>query len=459
MKNSATPAAGGRPELPVSPVTPGYQPPRARPRLRRHAVAGSIVAAYLLAAAAAVLARPGLGVPVWLALHLLLLGAATNAVFVWSWHFAEALLHARPAPDRRGYLRLAVLNAGILAVLAGVPSGLGAVAAAGAAAVTAAVAWHVAGLAGLVRGSALAGRLRPVVWYYLAGGAALAAGAALGGVLATGAVRPAGLDTAVRLAHAHLNLLGWLGLAIIGTGFMLWPAVLRTRMPGDAPAWARRVLAVTAGGLLLTVAALLATPAVAAARWLAVAGMAAYGAGVAGSLVPAVAEMRARPPRSAAAWALLAGHGWLLAGIAADAAGLAAGLGQADGVLGGALVPMLALGVVAQILTGALTFLLPVVAGGGPAGNRRLTRILEWGWPARAVLANAGVLLLAVSPGGPARLAGWAMVLAGLGPFPVLAAVALLASRRARPHPGQPHPGQPEPGQPQSGQPQPGRPG
>ncbi len=431
MKNDAPPDTGGRPELPASPA---YRP-RAGLRLRRHVIAGGIITAYLLAAAAAIIGRPALGLPVWLALHLLVLGAATNAVFVWSWHFAEALLHARPAPERRGYLRLALLNVGIVAVLTGVPAGLHAVVWAGAAVVIAAVGWQVAGLAALAHGSALAGRLRPVIWYYLAGGTALAAGAALGGVLASGVIRRPGLDTAVRLAHAHLNLLGWLGLAIIGTGFMLWPAVLRTRMPASAPAWARRVLAVTTGGLLLTVAGLLLAAYAPAARWLAVAGMAAYGAGVAGSLVPAVAELRVRPPRSAAAWALLAGHAWLLAAIASDIAGLAAGLDQADSVLGGVLVPLLALGVAAQILTGALTFLLPVVAGGGPAGNRRLTRILETGWPVRAVLANAGVLLLAVSAGGPARIAGWAAVLAGFGPFPVLAVAALLAARQARSRP------------------------
>jgi hypothetical protein len=38
---------------------------------------------------------------------------------------------------------------------------------------------------------------------------------------------------AARLAHAHLNVLGWVGLAVVGTQFTLWPTVLRTRMvPG-----------------------------------------------------------------------------------------------------------------------------------------------------------------------------------------------------------------------------------
>lgn len=410
----------------------GKYPGDHRPRLRRHTIAAGIVASYLLAAVVAAIAHGGWGLPLWLALHLLVLGAATNAVFVWSWHFAEALLHARPASARPGYLRLAVLNAGIAAVLAGVSTSVDGLAVAGAALVIVAVSWLVAGLARLAHGSVLPGRLREVVWYYLAAGVALALGAALGGVLATDVVRSQRLDAAFRLTHAHLNLLGWLGLAILGTEFMLWPAVLRTRMAGDAPMWARRVLVVTVSGLAVTAVGLLSTAEVMAARWVAVAGMLVYGAGVAGSLVPAVREMRARPPRSAAAWALVAGNAWLLAGVLTDAVALAAGPGHADRMLTGSLIPVLALGVVAQILTGALTFLLPVVAGGGPAGNRRLTEVLERGWPARAAATNAGVLLLALPAAGPVRLAGWLLVLAGLGPFPFLVAAALSHRPRQR---------------------------
>ena len=166
------------------------------------------------------------------------------------------------------------------------------------------------------------------------------------------------------------------------------------------------------------------------AHWLAAAGMTAYAAGAMWALVPAVREMRARPPRSAPAWALLAGSGWLLAASAADAAGLAAGAGSAGRVLDHLLVPVVGAGVVGQILTGALTFLLPVTVGGGPAGNRRLTAILETGWRSRAVLGNAGVLALAVLPAhGAWRTASWAAVLTGFGSFPLLMAAALATAR------------------------------
>jgi nitrite reductase (NO-forming) len=403
-----------------------------RPRIVWHAVAGAVVAAYLLAAAVVVAAHAVMPVPEWLALHLLVLGAATNAVFVWSRFFAQALLHARPGSERPAYLRIGVLNIGVVAVLSGITGGLAPLAVAGAALVVGAVIAHAASLLAMARSSPLAGPLAVVAWYYVAAGAALAVGGALGGMLAAGSVRSPRLDAALVLAHAQVNLLGWLGLAIIGTQFMLWPMVLRTRMSDDAPRVARCVLMLTAGGLAVTAAALLASPFLASTHWLAATGMAAYLAGTMASLVPAAREMRVRPPHTAAAWALLAGNAWLAAALAADTAGLAAGLSPAGQVLDRLLIPVLGVGVVGQILTGALTFLLPVTVGGGPAGNRRLTAILERGWRTRAILGNGGVVALVTLPGGGwARTAAWAAILAGFGTFPVLASAALTAARAA----------------------------
>jgi nitrite reductase (NO-forming) len=396
-----------------------------------------VVAAYLLAAAVVVAAHRLVPVPQWLALHLLVLGAATNAVFVWSRFFAEALLHARPGSARPAVARLVILNTGVAAVLAGVSGGLAPLAVAGAVLVVSAVLAHAASLLAMTRSSPLAGPLAIVAWYYIAAGAALAVGGTLGAVLAADSPRSPAVDTALVLAHAQVNLLGWLGLAIIGTQFTLWPMVLRTRISGDAPRAARHVLGLAAGGLAVTVAALLASPYLGGARWLAAAGMAAYLAGAAASLGPAAREMRAKPPRTAPAWALLAGNAWLIAALAADTVALAAGLHEADRMLERLLIPVLGVGVVAQVLAGALTFLLPVTVGGGPAGNRRLTSILEHGWRLRALLGNAGVAALVALPGGWPRIIAWAAVLAGFGTFPLLAGAALAAghARKNRPAP------------------------
>jgi nitrite reductase (NO-forming) len=233
---------------------------RRRTRIAWHRAAGALVAGYLLAAAVVVVAHRLVPVPQWLALHLLGLGAATNAVVVWSRFFTQALLHARTGSERPAQLRLGLLNAGVITVLAGVAGHAGLVAAAGAAVVVAVIIAHTVSLLAMARSSPMAGPLAVVAWYYLAAGAALAAGGTVGGLLAAGWVRSPRLAGALTLAHAQLNLFGWVGLAVIGTQFMLWPMVLRTRMSDAAPRLARPVLMMTAGGLAVTAGAPVCAP-------------------------------------------------------------------------------------------------------------------------------------------------------------------------------------------------------
>lgn len=409
---------------------PGNERGSQQPRIARHMTAGALVAGYLLAAAVVVVAHQLVPVPEWLALHLLVLGAATNAVLVWSRFFAQAVLHARNQSERPAQVRLGLLNAGVISVLAGVAGQASLLAAAGAGVVVAVVIWHTASLVAMVRSSPLAGPLAIVTWYYVAAGAALAVGGTLGGVLAGGWAGSPRLARAITLAHAQLNLLGWLGLAFIGTQFMLWPMVLRTRMSDATPRAASRVFLLTAGGLAVTAGALLCTPWFGGARWIAAAGMAAYLAGVVVSALPALGRMRARPPRTAPACGLLAGYAWLAIALAADAAGLAAGPREADQLLGRLLIPVLGVGVIAQVLASALTYLLPVTIGGGPAGNRRVAGILERSWRIRAVMGNLGVLALLTLPAGWPEIVAWAAILAGFGTFPLLAIAALAAVHR-----------------------------
>jgi nitrite reductase (NO-forming) len=416
------PAPAGR-RLPTMKAT------GASPRRRRHTVAAILVAGYL-AAGVAVITHSLLAMPEWLALHLLVLGAASNAVLVYSRHFAQALLHVRPGPEWPASARLAMFNLGALAVLLGMSLRQPWLVVAGAALVVAAIIGHTVSLIAMARAASLSGRLRDVTWYYVAAGTCLVIGGTLGGLLAGGAVRSARWEQAVRLAHAHLNLLGWLGLVVIGTQFMLWPAVLRTRMADTAPRTARRVLAITTTGLAVAVTGALLTGLVGSAHWLAAAGMAGYAAGVANALLPAVREMRAKPPRSGAPVALLAGNGWLLAALTVDVVALALGDTTADDLLGRLLVPMLGIGVITQILTGALTFLIPVTVGGGPTGNRRLTQVLEYAWLPRALLGNLGVLLLVLPISGQPRVLAWVLVLVGFGSYPALVTAALLAARQ-----------------------------
>jgi nitrite reductase (NO-forming) len=361
----------------------------------------------------------------WLALHLVLLGAATNAIVVWSEHFAAALLRTAPVGERAATVRALALNLGIVAVLAGVPTGRTALAAAGAGLAGVVVLVHALTLAFRITG-ALPSRLSGTVWYYVAAAAALLAGMGLGLWLAGGVAGSADEYLALRLAHVHLNVLGWVGLAVVGTQFTLWPTVLRTQLvPGLEAAVRRSLPPLTAGVVIAAVGLALQQ------RSLALAGLAAYAAGLALALVPFVRTARRRPPRTAAAWMLGAGMAWLVVAVLADLGVLAASarVADLDGRLA-RLVPAVAAGFALQTLTGALTYLLPVVFGRGAAGNRRLTGILEWGWPARVAAANLGVVVL-VAGWGPA--VGWWLAALGLGSFVPLAVAALVAARSIRP--------------------------
>jgi nitrite reductase (NO-forming) len=397
-----------------------------RGRSRRHVVGTAIVVVWLLAAGVVLLAGRRIAESGWLALHLVLLGAVTNAIVEWSEHFAAALLHARPTADRVVWARSAVLNLAVVAVLAGVHGSRPGVVAGGAGLLGVVMVVQAVVLASwLRRGLGARGQLGDTIWFYLAGSGALLAGAGLGVMMSGAAGRPDAYR-ALRLAHAHLNVLGWIGLAVIGTLFTLWPTVLRTRMVPGLSAAARWAFVLCVGGLAATAAGLLAQN-----RGVALVGLLGYLAGLGGALVPFVATARRRPPHSGAAWTLAAGFSWLVVAVAADLAWLVG----ADRVVDldrqlGQLVPAVSVGFGLQMVTGALSFLLPAMLGHGARGNRRLTRLLELGWPARVTALNLGVALRTFGPSaGWAMLVGWWLIALGVGSFLLLAIAAMVPAR------------------------------
>jgi hypothetical protein len=143
-------------------------------RGRRHLLVAGFVLAYLGAGAVVLAMGDRVAGGGWLALHLALLGAATNAIVVWSEHFAAALLRAPPAGGRIAATRALALNLGILAVLGGVHGGRTALAAAGACLAGVVVLGHALMLVTRI-GRSLPSRLGGTVWFYLAAAAALQA--------------------------------------------------------------------------------------------------------------------------------------------------------------------------------------------------------------------------------------------------------------------------------------------
>ncbi|RBY84935.1 multicopper oxidase domain-containing protein [Blastococcus sp. TF02A-30] len=382
---------------------------------------------WLLAIGVVALAHPVVPAPRWLLIHLLLLGAVSHAILVWSRHFADALLRtpARPGDRTSQSRRLLLLNGGALLVMAGVSLAVWPLTVAGATTVAGAVVWHGAVLAGQLRRS-LPGRFRSTVRYYLAAAALLPVGAVLGTLLARGLAGP-WHDRAV-LAHAVVNVLGWMGLTVVGTLVTLWPTLLRTRIAEDAERSARRALPVLVGALLLTAAGALTAP-----QWVAGLGLAAYVGGLALVAGALVSTARSRPPSSYPAWSVAAGLLWLTGCLVA--ASLSVGLADTWLEAGERfrwLTPFLATGFGAQVLLGALSYLIPVALGGGAVPVRAANEGLDRGGALRIAVVNAGLLVCVLPVPSVVRVLASMLVLGGLAAFVPLLLLAIRASRRAK---------------------------
>jgi nitrite reductase (NO-forming) len=415
VQTSAGPSIPVGPPRDARPAPPTGQGPRRTWHLRANAVVLVYVA---LAVAALALQGSALPVPRWLAVHLLLLGAVTNAIVTWTEHFAVALLRATAPPRRMSAGRLVALNVAIVGVLVGVAADLRLVTMVAATLLAVVVIVHLGALVRISR-HALQGRFAGTIAFYVVAGLALAAGIALGTVVSVADLSHP-VHEQLHAAHVHANVLGWIGVTVLGTLFTLWPTVLRTRMVDDVMRTARVCLALATAGLTATVVGL--------ATWVrpvALAGLVLYAAGVAVALQPFVLTWRRKAPREAASWSMAAATGWLAVGVVADV-GLLATAPDVSGYVDrlDALVPALAAGFALQMLLGALAYLLPVVLGGGPTVVRASIGRLSPGWVWRLVVLNVGVLAVWVSSavGAPTivQVAAWALVVVPVLAFLVL---------------------------------------
>jgi nitrite reductase (NO-forming) len=385
------------------------------------------VVLWLLAVAVVALAHPLVPAPRWLMIHLLLLGAVTHSILVWSRHFADALLHTPTrAGDRRVQsTRLLLLNVGVVVVLAGVLGDAWPVAAVGATGVGTAVVWHGAALLQQLR-RALPSRFGATVRYYVTAAALLPVGLVLGTLLARGLGDPR--HEQVLVAHVAVNVLGWMGLTVVGTLFTLWPTLLRTRIASGAEQAARRALPVLTVSVLV-----IASAALAGLMPLVAAGLVGYLAGLAVLAGPFVEAARTRPPSSYPTWSVLTGVLWLVGVLAFLVAGFATApsWSAADDRFS-AVTPALAAGFGAQVLLGALSYLIPVVLGGGPTPVRAANAALARGGALRVTLVNAGLLVSVPPVPSLVRVFASVLVLVGLASFLPLMFLGMRASRRAR---------------------------
>lgn len=411
--------------------------PRRRPRTDRMTTVWLVAAVAV--AALAVVARGVLPQALWTTIHVVTLGVLTNAILNWSWYFAKALLHLPPDDKRAGRdaarraIAFNVVLVGLVASMWTASVG-GTVVFAGA--IGAVIGWHGLAMLRAARGR-FASRFAVVVRYYVVASAFLVLGCVLAGFLTVAmfdAHAPAWLLDArddLTLAHAVVNVGGWVGLSISGTIVTLGPTMLRTKLEPGAVARSLRALPVLAGGI--AVAGLAAS-----LGWLPGVGIGllAFAAGFAdGVAVPLVRAARAAGVRGFPPLTMASGLGWTvlcLVAVAVNAFG--AGDGAALRVADLPWLALLGAGGVGQVFVGALSYLMPVVIGGGPDVMRRGMAVLETAAPVRVALRNVAVALLAVTTvgGSAVRPLLWALVVACFVADVVLFARSGAAQGRAR---------------------------
>lgn len=320
------------------------------------------------------------GAPRAAALHALLAFGAMPLMWAAILHFVPVL--TRSGPPAAAIARLPVLaaiaGAGIVAALAlgernaivplAVLAGVGA---------TALLAWTRR------RSTTSLGGAHPGAHWYAAALAMLVLGLAAAVAMA---VRPDHLPAAYR-AHVHLNLLGWIGLTVLGTLPVLLPTALGAGDPG-IPRRLRRALPWAIGGVLLVAAgATLRDPWSSSLGTLALLGV--LGLHAKSWRQSFALSRRARGPARS-----------LVAGAAGLALVLAAGIAHGFGALEGArLLPAFATGFLLPTVLGALAQLLPVWSRPGPETPARIAH-------AEALARFAGARGLLAASSGPLWLLG-----------------------------------------------------
>lgn len=373
--------------------------------------ANIVVLGWLAVAVALLVAHNVLAHPVWLPVHALLLGAATNAIVIWSGHFTTTLCRVPDPPQWHLVAKLSLLNLAVIATLAGVAFDAAALTGLGGTAVAGVAVAHGAELIAMKK-SALSARFDYLVGFYLAAVAALLAGSAAGAAMAFGVAR---WYARLWTTHVHVMLYGWIGLTVVGTLFTLWPTTIREKISERSFAMAKRALPTLAVGLSVAVAGLLTD-----SWWLTAAGLLGYAAGVGLSIA---GLWPGRSFTGPAAWMLVGATAWLGVAVMIETIRLIAARSTdvLPAFVENALLPLLAVGFVAQILLGALSQLLPILVANGPPVRKAVIGYLDQGWQARVCAINIAVPLVAGPWRAPLPLIGWVLAAVAVAGFVLLA--------------------------------------
>jgi nitrite reductase (NO-forming) len=423
----------GTPPMGTPPIGPRPTAPRpassgGMPRRLWYGLLNGLILAWFSAGVVIMVVQGGVPASEWLMVHVTLLGAASTAIIVWSQHFADTLLRRSSTGGRVGLgIRVGLHTIGAVAVMIGMIVVLWpAILIGGALVIAAAIAQAVS--LGRQLKSALPSRFAPLVRYYIVAALFLVIGVAIGVLMAnTDAVGAA--HERLQLAHIGFNLAGWVGLTVVGTVVLLWPTVLHARILPTADAAARRALPMLAMGVLLVGLACLI-----GLRLGVAAGLALYLGGLALVGIELVRQARRTPPRTYAGFSMGMALAWFAGSVLALAIAIAVVPGWAgvSAAVAALLLPFV-VGFVAQLVGAALSYLLPVVMGGGPVGTRCMNYELDRFGVFRVIVVNTGLLVLLLPLPAPVRIAVATLIVACLVAVIPLAIRAIIAARHARP--------------------------
>lgn len=361
MEITQPPAKGPRPQ----------RPHRRTTQIKRNAVVVAwIFTALVLLAGKYAQLWPNLDA--WAPLHAALLGALGSAITIWSAHFADTLLH-RPAWGGALMLngRLGLHSVGAALVITGVCINSQIVIGVGASCVAVSATLGVVAMV-VQKRRAVAARMAALVDYYICSLSYLMVGALAGWSIKYFDFKgQAAWSNRMYLAHVPIMVLGVLGITVLGTLVVLWPTMLRTKMEPTAPRQAQRALP----GLALAVAVIAFS-----GLWRPLAGIGAllYLLSAVAVVAPLWRTGARKGVTNYAGLSTAAALAWLAWCVIRLGVGVsyAANDDAARAVAHGLRLAVVS-GFALQILLAALSFLTPVMLGGGPAMSRLTHAIMD----------------------------------------------------------------------------------
>ena len=351
--------------------SPQPRPHRRTTQIKRNAVVVAwIFTALVLLAGKYAQLWPNLDA--WAPLHAALLGALGSAITIWSAHFADTLLH-RPAWGGALMLngRLGLHSVGAALVITGVCINSQIVIGVGASCVAVSATLGVVAMV-VQKRRAVAARMAALVNYYICSLSYLMVGALAGWSIKYFDFKgQAAWSNRMYLAHVPIMVLGVLGITVLGTLVVLWPTMLRTKMEPTAPRQAQRALP----GLALAVAVIAFS-----GLWRPLAGIGAllYLLSAVAVVAPLWRTGARKGVTNYAGLSTAAALAWLAWCVIRLGVGVsyAANDDAARAVAHGLRLAVVS-GFALQILLAALSFLTPVMLGGGPAMSRLTHAIMD----------------------------------------------------------------------------------